>query len=196
MATGVVIKVDKSMKDLAGEITLLAPTQGEILIDPVYGGQYENGSENGWVYVDGTKTAEADGRTFAFPAIRYEEDSSHTISVISVDTDEQLSYSKGLALLVIGSNAEGTDTSYTSDELVAPKNILALRLTSSESEAGSIEYGYSCDNKETWNRTGMCGWMEAQRACGSKRNRRTALCYMAGLSRQSLKRSRCFQPYS
>ena len=151
MATGVVIKVDKSMKDLAGEITLLAPTQGEILIDPVYGGQYENGSENGWVYVDGTKTAEADGRTFAFPAIRYEEDSSHTISVISVDTDEQLSYSKGLALLVIGSNAEGTDTSYTSDELVAPKNILALRLTSSESEAGSIEYGYSCDNKETWN---------------------------------------------
>ena len=150
--TGVVVKVDKSMTDVPGTITVTAPTDGTVISTATATGAYTGGSANGAVYIDGTEVQTASGRGFVFHAIRYPEGSSHTFTVIATKSDGTLEYSQGLGALVIGSDAPETSTGMVnSGTLTAPKNILALRLTTTQSAATGITYEYSADGGTTWN---------------------------------------------
>lgn len=148
---GTVIKVDKSMTDIAASLSLIAPQNGEIITDAVYRGEYSGETASGRVYVDGKAYLQAEEFAFEFTALQFEEESSHTFSILAEDEDGVLSYSEGFAALVIGSDSPNASETYISEPLDSLKPILALRLHATASEAGSIAYFYSTDDGATWN---------------------------------------------
>lgn len=154
--SGVVIKVDRSMTSIAGSVTITTPVSGAVITTPEtnasYTKSYSETEQKGYAYLDGKLLAEASYGTFNFSNLLLAEGSSHTISsVLSQDTAGELHYSDGMGLYGLGSGApEAATGSVTSGALVSPKNILALRLTTTQSAATGIAYSISEDGGTTW----------------------------------------------
>ena len=179
--TGVVIKVDKSAKPVASSVKITSPAASEKITVPTtlveYEKQYTEDQQTALYYVDSVLLEErTDESAFDFDTITYLEGSAHSLSILSIDENGLVHYSNGLNALMLFSDAFEDDSftqstnnvSYTSDgafltnpaqdgEVISvvgtsPKNIMALRLTTTEVlPAGtSIEYFYSIDNGATW----------------------------------------------
>ena len=179
--TGVVVKVDKSAKPVTGSVRITSPATGTHITtnsaDVAYEKEYEGTQDKALMYIDGAFFAErADSLPFAFDAITYPEDSAHTVSILSEDTDGNLHYSNGLSSYVVLTDAfdseeftqSKTNVTYApasatltdpaqDGEIISvagtsPKDILALRLTATEHMpyGTSIEYYFSTDDGLTW----------------------------------------------
>jgi len=177
LVSGIVIKVDKSAKPVAEDVRITSPVNGSSIRSASETGSYEIRQEeqNSYVYIDSLYQGAANNKTFPFDAITYEEYSMHSIAVISEDTNGVLHYSKGLyttriladtfedetltqskeniTYTALGATLTGgTQGNIVSTVPASPKNILALRLTTTQNTpAGtSIEYFYSLDAGATW----------------------------------------------
>lgn len=153
--SGVVIKVDRSLESIAGSITITTPVSGAVIATPEtsasYTKSYAGTEQKGFAYLDGKLIGEATFGAFSFSNISLTEGSSHSVSVISQDTAGELHYCDGMGLYNLGSGVPETMTgTVESGALVSPKNILALRLNTTQSAAAGILYSISEDGGATW----------------------------------------------
>ncbi|MBQ9625350.1 MAG: RHS repeat protein, partial [Clostridia bacterium] len=179
---GIVIKVDKSAKPIAGTVNITTPFKGQEITTPTHKGefvnQYEGVQKTAYYYVDSELVSEINENRFDFDAIIYPESTLHSITAISEDTDGVLHYSSGLSAHMIlsdsfaddGFTENRTGVNYSSDgaslaaginngeilfkPVASYKNILALRLkTKQDTPFGtSINYLYTLDGGKTWHK--------------------------------------------
>ncbi|MEG1754087.1 MAG: hypothetical protein RR234_09265, partial [Christensenella sp.] len=190
----IVLEVDKSVQALASDVTVVFPKNGDKVVTPrtqvKYAAEYvaQNGGttaggapaaigqKKAQYYIDGAYVTEkSNTAAFDFDAITYEEGSTHTINVISEDTDNKLHYSDGLGITTIFTDAFDNEdfTQSKTNVVYAPsdarladpsqdgeiisvlsgtsKDIMALRLSTTEElpTGTAIEYYYTIDGK-TW----------------------------------------------
>ncbi len=155
IVNGVIVKVDRSLQNIEGKVEISDPINGDILTSADtqgnYSKKYYNSEQTGYVYLDGKLLCEAKYGAFSFSNISLAEGSSHTLSVISEDTEGNIYYSDGMGLYGLGSGApEAATGTVESGSLSSPKNILALRLTTTQSETTGINYSFSEDNGASW----------------------------------------------
>ena len=153
--SGVIVKVDRSLVSIPGSVTITAPVSGAVITtsetSASYTKSYSETEQKGYAYLDGKLLGEATYGTFNFSNLLLAEGSSHTISVISQDAAGILHYSDGMGLYGLGSGApEAATGAVESGALVSPKNILALRLATTQSAATGIVYSISEDGGATW----------------------------------------------
>ncbi len=152
---GVVITIDRSLQSIEGDIDITTPASGALLTCAETHGNYTkdyyNAEQTGYVYLDGKLLGEAEYGAFSFSNIPLMEGSSHTISIISEDTTGKIYFSDGMGLYGLGSGApEAATGTVESGALVSPKNIIALRLSTTQSATTGITYSISEDGGATW----------------------------------------------
>ena len=102
---GVVLKADHSQKPIVQAVTIIAPTQGEVLTtvhkDLTYTRQYAGNETESSVAIDGNPSGSAQNQTFPLYPILYPENSIHGLSVISKGSDGHLHYSQGMGTTLV-----------------------------------------------------------------------------------------------
>ena len=175
--SGIVIKVDKSARLVGGDVKITAPTNGSVIRTESTDGRYQSTrpETDSYVYIDSMYQGSGEGQQFSFDAVTYDEGSTHSISVITRDQEGGLQYSDGLYAVLLLSDVF-QDESFTSSKagitytqmgaalsggqngeisaitVTAPKNILALRLRTTEQipVGTSIRYEVSLDGGITY----------------------------------------------
>ena len=177
-ARGVYIKADHSTRPLTGEITITAPTQGEVVTtaykEASYTTDYAGYEDDNRYILDGQPAGVASHLKFPLHPILYPEGSLHSLSVISEDRGGVVHYTPGMATVLIlsdiwkdeskiasadgltlsqmGAEVTGGSGTLVSRPFSAPRPVLAIRLHTVESLApgGSISYEYSVDGGASW----------------------------------------------
>ena len=97
--SGTVIVVDKSAKPISGTVTITSPESNEQLKTPsttgTYTTEYEQSETEGLLYIDGVYQGKTKNKSFPFDTITYEENSAHSISVLSRADDGTIQFSQG-----------------------------------------------------------------------------------------------------
>ena len=176
--SGTVIVVDKSAKPISGTVTITSPESNEQLKTPsmigTYTTEYEQSETEGLLYIDGVYQGKTKNKTFPFDTITYEENSVHSISVLSRANDGTIQFSQGVSNYVLHSDAFEDDSFLSShsgiafdysasldgaasgtliSQMITPAfPVLSLRISVTENKpAGTdIQYYYSTDSGETW----------------------------------------------
>lgn len=176
--SGTVIVVDKSAKPISGTVTITSPESNEQLKTPsttgAYTTEYEQSETEGLLYIDGVYQGKTKNKSFPFDTITYEENSAHSISVLSRADDGTIQFSQGVSNYVLHSDAFEDDSFLSShsgiafdysasldgaasgtliSQTITPAfPVLSLRISVTESKpAGTdIQYYYSTDSGETW----------------------------------------------
>ena len=176
--SGTVIVVDKSAKPISGTVTITSPESNEQLKTPsttgTYTTEYEQSETEGLLYIDGVYQGKTKNKSFPFDTITYEENSAHSISVLSRADDGTIQFSQGVSNYVLHSDAFEDDSFLSShsgiafdysasldgaasgtliSQTITPAfPVLSLRISVTESKpAGTdIQYYYSTDSGETW----------------------------------------------
>ena len=176
--SGTVIVVDKSAKPISGTVTITSPESNEQLKTPsttgAYTTEYEQSETEGLLYIDGVYQGKTKNKSFPFDTITYEENSAHSISVLSRADDGTIQFSQGVSNYVLHSDAFEDDSFLSShsgiafdysasldgaasgtlvSQAITPAfPVLSLRISVTESKpAGTdIQYYYSTDSGETW----------------------------------------------
>lgn len=155
--SGTVVTVDKSSKPILPSVTIEEPEKNSI-IESVsalgrYSTQSDTGEKEGFLYIDGIYQGTTRNKSISFDAIKYPENSSHSISIISVAEDETIGYSEGLSSVILLSKVYDEDSTTISETVLPPYPVIALRLHASESvtNESTIIYWYSLDDGANWN---------------------------------------------
>ena len=176
--SGTVIVVDKSAKPISGTVAITSPESNEQLKTPsttgTYTTEYEQSETEGLLYIDGVYQGKTKNKSFPFDTITYEENSAHSISVLSRADDGTIQFSQGVSNYVLHSDAFEDDSFLSShsgiafdysasldgaasgtliSQTITPAfPVLSLRISVMESKpAGTdIQYYYSTDSGETW----------------------------------------------
>lgn len=176
--SGTVIVVDKSAKPISGTVTITSPESNEQLKTPsttgAYTTEYEQSETEGLLYIDGVYQGKTKNKSFPFDTITYEENSAHSISVLSRADDGTIQFSQGVSNYVLHSDAFEDDSFLSShsgiafdysasldgaasgtliSQTITPAfPVLSLRISVTENKpAGTdIQYYYSTDSGETW----------------------------------------------
>lgn len=135
------VEVNKRAIPLEKSIEITAPADGEALTSAVITGAYE-GADSAYLYIDGEYDRAVSGGEFPFKPIRYEEGSTHRLSIISLNGGVPL-FSKGLARAILLSESfdESTGASYESESAAPETPVMGLWF--SAIGAGGISYSLS-----------------------------------------------------
>jgi len=159
-------------------VHILVPVKGAVLAEPAvtgrYGIAYAGAEGSSTVYLNGGMEPPPVNRAFPIQAIRYPEDSSHTVAVISEDANGIVHYSEGLGARLLISDMLGQDGrsiaresgvvrtpagigaaagagEIESAEVGINRPMFGLRLhTREELNGGGIAYQYSTDGGASW----------------------------------------------
>ncbi|MDO5539019.1 MAG: RHS repeat-associated core domain-containing protein [Eubacteriales bacterium] len=143
-----IIRVGGSMEPFAAEVGLDLPRRMTKARE--YGTyQVAEGEQETVLYIDGIPAALLSGGTAAVDAVCYEEESTHTASIITVLSDGSLSYGKGfggqqLMEELWEQGAPGERGIWRSGELSAAGPMMALRLDVTDYAPGSSSIRYEC----------------------------------------------------
>ena len=176
--SGTVIIVDKSAVPISSAVTITSPESSEQLKTPSttgsYTTEYEQSETEGLLYIDGVYQGKTNNKTFAFDTITYEENSVHSISVLSRAADGTVQFSQGVSNYVLHSDAFENDSflsahsgiafdysasldgaasgTLISQSITPAFPVLSLRISVKESKPSGtdIQYYYSTDSGETW----------------------------------------------
>lgn len=158
-ARGVYIKADHSTRPIMGEITITAPTQGEVVTtaykEASYTTDYAGYEDDNRYILDGQPAGVASHLKFPLHPILYPEGSLHSLSVISEDRGGVVHYTPGMATVLIlsdiwkdeskiasadgltlsqmGAEVTGGSGTLVSKPFSAPRPVLAIRLHTVES---------------------------------------------------------------
>ena len=173
-ASGTVIIIDKSAAPITSTVQITAPADRASIDTPRITGSYtvESTEAESLLYIDGVYAGPVSEGSFPFDAIRYDEGSMHSLSVLTRDGDGTVGFSQGLSRVTLladafedasylssytgvelgmGARPSGGSGSVVSQSVSPSYPILAFRLTVTEESAdGIISYWYSVDGGESW----------------------------------------------
>ena len=175
--SGTVIIIDKSAVPISNSVTVTAPADKANIDTPRINGSYtlDDGAteKQSLLYIDGVYAGPVSGGSFVFDAIRYDENTMHSLSVITWDESGTVGFSQGLSAVTLladafedasyltsssgvelscGATLRDGNGSLISQSVLPAYPILAFRLSVAEKvPAGAeIKYFYSLDGGTSW----------------------------------------------
>ena len=186
---GVFLKADHSARPVPSDVTITAPSQGEVIAaahkEAAYTIGYAGAEAENRVISDGQPAGRAAGMKYNLYPILCPENSVHSLSVLSKAADGTMHYSQGMASMLVISDlfaeagrieaqngvalsAKGAEAveetgTITSKTFTVSRPMLAVRLHTVCQPAGRVSCEYSTDHGASWHplEEGKDAWFDA-----------------------------------
>ena len=186
---GVFLKADHSARPVPSDVTITAPSQGEVIAaahkEAAYTIGYAGAEAENRVISDGQPAGRAAEMKYNLYPILCPENSVHSLSVLSKAADGTMHYSQGMASMLVISDlfaeagrieaqngvalsAKGAEAveetgTITSKTFTVSRPMLAIRLHTVCQPAGRVSCEYSTDHGASWHplEEGKDAWFDA-----------------------------------